>query len=765
MAAQGGRNRRQARVWWTLVVIAAVAAVAAFVLLPRPVRLITVRADGAQRVLATRASTVSQLLSEADIVCGEHDRVTPSPDSSLSLFQTVTIVRVTLVVRTHTVSVPPDIESIADPNASRGYRLLLRPGVPGLKEVEEQITVEDGVEMGVRTSRETMLATPIPERVVVGTRENPILDAFREAALTYLGRGGVTRLSPSVVEQTLFELARQWGDRYGSVRILTRRDRPWLVVQTFARTPDEVAAFVFWWTDELHAFGQIVAEGLTLLDARAQEGGAGPELGLVLTAGQASQAGSGGQAEETQAPHFMLFRLLGQSWQRLWTSQGAASWRSSLGTVSFGGADLERLEVRGSSYLLDDPATAIIRECRTCPHRRFESVWQRAGDAYVLLSQTTVPSPYASLWTFADGLRRGDLSGAILLASHSQVISDALRLGLGRTDRQWTTGGRETDLVFDLLSKDTSLRVTLLQRDARWFVDAIGPVPAVGRILFTGTRPVVRGLYAMDATASMPARSLGEGQRYVWSPNYSHLAYDWQGVVYTMAGDGSDKRAVGAGVAPAWSPDGKQLALERPSDKGPTVIVAALENGAEVRLAAGSKPSWAPTPSASGSARLAYSYTSGPGFPSSVYVSDVATGASYMLATDGSEPLWSPDGNAIAFVTSRHDIVVVTLEPGRATVVGPGWGYTWSPGGTRLAFLSAKDKGRPMVWNREKGESAVIVARDDVDGLSWSPDGKELVLSLADAGGLWLVGSDGSNLRKLADGRDPVWGWMPRAGR
>ena len=108
---------------------------------------------------------------------------------------------------------------------------------------------------------------------------------------------------------------------------------------------------------------------------------------------------------------------------------------------------------------------------------------------------------------------------------------------------------------------------------------------------------------------------------------------------------------------------------------------------------------------------------------------------------------------------------MVALAPTRVSTVGKGWGYTWSPDGQHLAFLSERPSGQPLAWQRATEETKPLVERNDVDGLSWSPDGTEAVIALAGTGELWLVGSDGSNLRKLGDGRDPVWAWPPRAGR
>ncbi len=375
-----------------------------------------------------------------------------------------------------------------------------------------------------------------------------------------------------------------------------------------------------------------------------------------------------------------------------------------------------------------------------------------------------MPSPYATLWAFVDSLHGGSITSTLPLVSSSAVISAALKGGLARSDLQWITTGRETDTTFDLRSKEASLRVTLAQQGTGWIVTAIGPVPAQGKILFTGTRPVVRGLFSMDTSASSPPASLGDGQRYAWSPDYARIAYDWQGQIYVADSDGSKARALGPGVAPAWSPDGKRLAIERASDRGPRVIVINLEDRSETVVAGGSRPAWAPTQTAA-SQRVAFASSGSTATPAAVYLADLATGSTALLASDGSEPLWSPDGSAIAFLTSRREIAVVTLVPLRVTTVGAGAFYTWSVDGKRLAFLGATPAGTPMVWDRENQQTRTLLERNDVDGLAWSPDGKEIVVSVAGGGGLWLASSDGSNLRKLGDGRDPVWAWPPRAGR
>ena len=75
-----------------------------------------------------------------------------------------------------------------------------------------------------------------------------------------------------------------------------------------------------------------------------------------------------------------------------------------------------------------------MTECLGCPRRRFESVWQRQGDAYVLSSQGVVPSPYATLWAFVENLHSGGITATLPLVTDTAVISAALKTGLARPD-------------------------------------------------------------------------------------------------------------------------------------------------------------------------------------------------------------------------------------------------------------------------------------------------------------------------------------------
>jgi len=100
-------------------------------------------------------------------------------------------------------------------------------------------------------------------------------------------------------------------------------------------------------------------------------------------------------------------------------------------------------------------------------------------------------------------------------------------------------------------------------------------------------------------------------------------------------------------------------------------------------------------------------------------------------------PVWSPDGNKIAFSRGDnylYDLWVMAAD-GSAQVNltnAPGWlfGPSWSPGGTRLAFVNnvpgdfITAQFDIFVHDLDTGE-AVNLTRSDADELepAWSPDG------------------------------------------
>jgi Tol biopolymer transport system component len=201
--------------------------------------------------------------------------------------------------------------------------------------------------------------------------------------------------------------------------------------------------------------------------------------------------------------------------------------------------------------------------------------------------------------------------------------------------------------------------------------------------------------------------------------------------------------------APAWSPDGTQIAFLRDTQAPwPSLMVMRVDGSGlrKLPVATFGRPTWSPD----GRRILA-----GPLFTNSdlyrpqFLTIDVATGRGTTIPWDpGLQPplypgeaAWSPDGSLIAF-------------NGRQT----GWAlYTMRPDGTDVQRLF------------ECTSIGIDVPLDQCDHIdvSWSPDSKHI---LASAGGvfggdLYMVDPDGTDLRQLTSGDDldshPTWAVAP----
>ena len=105
--------------------------------------------------------------------------------------------------------------------------------------------------------------------------------------------------------------------------------------------------------------------------------------------------------------------------------------------------------------------------------------------------------------------------------------------------------------------------------------------------------------------------------------------------------------------------------------------------------------------------------------------------------------------------TAGEDLDTMVTRMAR---IGSSWSPSFSPDGSRLAFVSDLT-GVPQVWTIPTlgGFPEQVTSLDDpVGSVSWSPDGSWLSFSLAPGGGMnaqvYLVRPDGTGLRRLTDG-------------
>jgi dipeptidyl aminopeptidase/acylaminoacyl peptidase len=219
-----------------------------------------------------------------------------------------------------------------------------------------------------------------------------------------------------------------------------------------------------------------------------------------------------------------------------------------------------------------------------------------------------------------------------------------------------------------------------------------------------------------------------------WSPDGFRIAYLRDDALAVVAGDGTGARLLGRPVrptAPAWRPGGGH-------------VLAWVEGGGRVRVADAD------------SGRVLWR---SPGSVGNVRALQ-----------------WSADGRRL--LARRRSDVLRVLEPGRdrvwSTRVPEGRrvvAAAWAPAGRRLALVThdpgglstvsiARDARRPLVGRR------VFATTGRLDGVTWSPDGRRLLVAWRQADQWLFVPTTGrgrlvavGDLRRRFGGTPSVAGW------
>ena len=230
--------------------------------------------------------------------------------------------------------------------------------------------------------------------------------------------------------------------------------------------------------------------------------------------------------------------------------------------------------------------------------------------------------------------------------------------------------------------------------------------------------------------------------------------------------DGANERIVFGSpdpiMSPSWSPDGRSLAYVSFHSGLSAVYVQTLATGAQVQVSAKSGINGAPAYSPDGlQLALALSRRDG---NVDVYVLTLANQALKRITDDpaiDTEPAWSADGRSLYFTSDRAggpQVYQVGLEPGarprRITFDG---GYNArpriSPDGGQLAVVTL-DRGayRIAALDMKQGGLQVLTGGQLDESPSFAPNGADILYTSRSGGRdtLAIVSSDGRIQRQIA---------------
>jgi hypothetical protein len=150
-----------------------------------------------------------------------------------------------------------------------------------------------------------------------------------------------------------------------------------------------------------------------------------------------------------------------------------------------------------------------------------------------------------------------------------------------------------------------------------------------------------------------------------------------------------------------------------------------------------------------------------------LYVVDAEGGRPVRIAGAGSSPTFSPDGTRIAYLsfqagrdhvwvanadgTNAHEILAD--EP--ALAIGQ-FGLTWSPAGDRIAMENTSEGHVAIYTFAPDGSDFTKVITGGFNPY-WSPDGSQIAYALPGRTGLLIADADGSNVRTFDFGNSGPW--------
>jgi hypothetical protein len=216
------------------------------------------------------------------------------------------------------------------------------------------------------------------------------------------------------------------------------------------------------------------------------------------------------------------------------------------------------------------------------------------------------------------------------------------------------------------------------------------------------------------------------------SPDGRSIAFERGSSIWLMRPNGNGQRLlVKRGLEPAWAPDSRRIAYVSGTKVDRLGIGVVRVEGAGSRvLVRGDvySPRWSPD----GHSLVFLRATGGP--PVSYAVAVVRGGKERIVAANSSSssvPVWSADGRWLAYTATLNgpgELVVVRPDGRGQRVVDAGSDPVWSPRGERLAYVGS---GELRVFDEPSSSRRTLARGDYIDSLAWSPSGQAIAFGQA----------------------------------
>jgi uncharacterized protein YabE (DUF348 family)/3D (Asp-Asp-Asp) domain-containing protein len=153
---------------------------------------IQLTADGQTKPVYTTARTVESALSDLHIALGEHDRVIPELNATLSDNSEIRIVRVKKEIEEVTEPIAYSIEKQNDAKLLKGKEQVVQEGKEGVLVKKKEKVYEDGVLVAENVVGENVQSESIKKIVAVGTKNAVVVLSSSSPNVQEVSKSGVT---------------------------------------------------------------------------------------------------------------------------------------------------------------------------------------------------------------------------------------------------------------------------------------------------------------------------------------------------------------------------------------------------------------------------------------------------------------------------------------------------------------------------------------------------------------------------------------------